>query len=113
MIDLSNKAYDITKYLVTIGLPALGSAYFALATLLSLPYGKEVVGTLSILATLLGTLMRVSSDQREDNFDGILEKTGEDEDTGIPDLKMTITSFPQDLTNAKSVRFKVVDGTAA
>ena len=41
---MSNRMYDILKYIAQIVLPALGTLYFALSTIRGLPYGEQVVG---------------------------------------------------------------------
>lgn len=58
---LSNKAYDALKFLCTIGLPALGTLYFALAQIWSLPYGEQIVGTITAVVTFLGAILKIST----------------------------------------------------
>ena len=60
---MSNKTYDILKYIAQIVLPALGTLYFALAKIWSFPYGAEIVGTISAVDAFLGALLKLSSDQ--------------------------------------------------
>ena len=60
---MSNKVYDVMKYIAQIVLPALGALYFALAKIWSLPYGTEICGTLAAVDTFLGALLKLSSDQ--------------------------------------------------
>jgi hypothetical protein len=43
-MKLSNKIYDILKYVALIVLPAVGTLYFALAGIWGFPYGEEIVG---------------------------------------------------------------------
>ena len=43
---MSNKLYDILKYITQIIIPALGTLYFALAGIWGFPYGEQIVGTL-------------------------------------------------------------------
>ncbi|MFA6777396.1 MAG: phage holin [Bacilli bacterium] len=61
MINISNKLYDILKFIASIVLPALGSLYFALATIWNLPFGEEVVGTIAVVTTFLGTVLKISN----------------------------------------------------
>ena len=56
-----NKTYDVIKYIALIGLPALGTLYFALASIWKLPYGQEVVGTITAIDTFLGALIGISA----------------------------------------------------
>ncbi|OLA70713.1 MAG: hypothetical protein BHW52_05015 [Ruminococcus sp. 37_24] len=58
---MSNKIYDILKYIALIVLPALGTLYFALASIWGLPYGEQVVGTITAIDTCLGALLGLSA----------------------------------------------------
>ena len=60
---MSNKVYDVLKYVAQIVLPALGALYFALAKIWNFPYGTEVVGTIAAVDTFLGALLKISTDQ--------------------------------------------------
>ena len=60
---MSNKLYDILKYIAQIVLPALGALYFALAKIWGFPYGTEIVGTISAVDAFLGALLKISTDQ--------------------------------------------------
>lgn len=60
-MKLSNKAYDILKYIAQILLPAMGTLYFALAGIWNFPYGEEIVGTITAIDTCLGVLLGISS----------------------------------------------------
>lgn len=58
---LSNRTYDVLKYFAQVVLPALGTLYFALSQIWGLPYGEEVVGTITAIDTFLGVLLKISS----------------------------------------------------
>lgn len=60
---MTNKAYDIIKWIVVIVLPSLGTLYFALAGIWGLPYGEEIVGTITAIDTFLGAVMMISTAQ--------------------------------------------------
>lgn len=60
-MKLNNRAYDILKYIAQVCLPAIGTFYFAIASIWGLPYGEQVVGTITAVDTLLGTLLMLSS----------------------------------------------------
>ena len=62
-MKMSNKLYDILKYIAQIVLPALGTLYFALAKIWSFPYGAEIVGTITAVDAFLGALLKISTDQ--------------------------------------------------
>lgn len=61
-MKMSNKVYDVLKYIAQIVLPALGTLYFALAKIWNFPYGAEVVGTISAVDAFLGALLKISTD---------------------------------------------------
>lgn len=58
---MSNKIYDILKWIALIFLPALGTLYFALAGIWNFPYGEEIVGTITAIDTFLGCLIGIST----------------------------------------------------
>ena len=59
---MSNKVYDVLKYIALVVLPALGTLYFALAKIWGFPYASEIVGTISAVDALLGALLKISTD---------------------------------------------------
>ena len=58
---LSNKQYDVLKWVAQILLPALGTLYFALAGIWGFPFGEQIVGTITALDTFLGVILGISS----------------------------------------------------
>lgn len=58
---MSNKLYDILKWIAQILLPAIATLYFALAGIWNLPYGEEIVGTITAIDTFLGVILGISS----------------------------------------------------
>lgn len=58
---MSNKLYDILKFIAQIVLPALGTLYFSLATKWGLPYAEQIVGTITVVDTFLGTILGIST----------------------------------------------------
>ena len=72
---MSNQTYDTLKFIAQIVLPALGTLYFALAGIWGLPYGEQVVGTITAIDAFLGAILRISSNQ--------YYKISEDEDISI------------------------------
>lgn len=62
-MPLSNKWYDMLKWIAQYFLPALGTLYFALAGIWGFPYGEEVVGTITAVDTFLGVLLGISTVQ--------------------------------------------------
>lgn len=58
---MSDKVYDILKFIAQIVLPALATFYLTLAGIWSLPYGEEISGTIMAIDTLLGACLMLSS----------------------------------------------------
>ena len=58
---LSNKMYDFWKYVAQIFLPSMGALYFALSQIWGLPYGEEIIGTITAVDVFLGALLLLSS----------------------------------------------------
>ena len=58
---MSNKTYDILKWIAQLLLPALGTLYFALASIWGFPYGEQIVGTITALDTFLGVILGIST----------------------------------------------------
>lgn len=59
----NNKVYDILKYIAQIVLPAIATLYFALSSIWGLPYGEQIVGTITAIDCFLGALLGISSIQ--------------------------------------------------
>lgn len=60
---LSNKVYDILKWVVMIAIPALTTAYVGLAAVWGWPCPDAVAKTSAIICTLLGALLGISTAQ--------------------------------------------------
>lgn len=58
---MSNKVYDVLKFIAMILLPALGTLYFTLAQIWGLPYAEQIVGTISAIDVFLGAILGISS----------------------------------------------------
>lgn len=62
-MKMSNKVYDIFKFIAQILLPALATFYLTLAGIWGLPFGKQVSGTVMAIDTLLGAILMLSSNK--------------------------------------------------
>ena len=60
---MSNETYDFLKFIAQIVLPAIGTLYFALAGIWGLPYGEQIVGTLTAIDAFMGAVLKISTDQ--------------------------------------------------
>ena len=58
---MSDKIYDILKWIALIVLPAIATLYFAIAQIWGLPYGEQVVGTITAVDAFLGALLGISN----------------------------------------------------
>lgn len=85
---MSNKVYDILKWIAQIVLPAIATLYFALANIWGFPYAEQIVGTITAIDAFLGALLGISTsryknrkkmeDQLEDGADELAEAIKEE-----------------------------------
>lgn len=63
-MKLSNKWYDVLKFVCTVFFPALGTLIFAISKIWGWPpYAENIVGTLSAISVFIGALIGISSIQ--------------------------------------------------
>lgn len=60
---MNNKVYDVLKWVAQYLLPALATLYFAIAQVWGLPYGEQIVGTITAIDTFLGVILGISTVQ--------------------------------------------------
>lgn len=60
---MTDSTYNTLKYIAQIVLPALGTLYFALASIWGLPYGEQIVGTITAIDTFLGAILMISTNK--------------------------------------------------
>lgn len=60
---MSNKTYDILKFIAQVVLPALTTFYGVLGATLNIPYTQEVITIAVAFDTMLGTILGISSKQ--------------------------------------------------
>lgn len=60
-MTMSNKTYDILKWIAQYALPAVGALYLALSKIWGFPAGEEVMGTIAAIDTFLGVMLGISS----------------------------------------------------
>lgn len=65
MIQMSNKTYDILKYVQRIAIPAVATLYLALGSIwqgiIDLPYPEQVAATLTAIDTFMGVCLGIAS----------------------------------------------------
>lgn len=84
-MKLSNKAYDILKWIALVALNAIGVFYKTAAGIWGLPYGEAVMETCAALALCIGALIGVSgatyhaerAKDAEGNYKVVLEENNE------------------------------------
>lgn len=101
---MSNKTYDVIKWIAQYLIPAAGTLYAALSKIWGFPYGSEVVGTLSAIDIFLGAVLGISSASYQG--EGTLEIHSDAEDN--KDIYRLALNVPvESLADKKTVTFKV------
>lgn len=99
----SDKLYDKLKWIAQYLLPALGTLYFALSGIWGLPYGEQVVGTITAIDTFLGVLLGISSANYNGDGTMIVNETDPEKDV----YKLQVNGPVESLSSKESVTFKV------
>jgi hypothetical protein len=112
IFKLSDKTYNFLKFLALVGLPTVASAYFTLAGQLNLANPEGVVGILTVITTVLGVMLGVSTKQFNKSgaaFDGAISITeGAD---GAKLYSLDLYGDPSTLDGKQIVSFKVGSST--
>lgn len=58
---MTNKVYDILKWVALIVLPAVAVLYGTLASIWGLPYGEQIPDTITAVDLFLGVILGVSN----------------------------------------------------
>lgn len=67
---MENTTYDILKYVAQILIPAIATLYFSVSQIWGLPYGEQIVGTLTAVDAFLGVCLGISSDNYHKSIGG-------------------------------------------
>lgn len=62
---MSNKVYDVLKWIVMIVLPACATLYAALSGIWGLPFAEQIPATITAVDTFLGVVLMISSVQHK------------------------------------------------
>lgn len=62
-MKMTDKTYNVLKWIAQYLLPAVGTLYFALAGIWGLPFGEQIVGTITAVDTFLGVILGISTAQ--------------------------------------------------
>lgn len=58
---MSNKVYDVLKFIQQIVLPAIAALYVTLASLWNFPYSEQISGTIMAIDTFMGAVLMISN----------------------------------------------------
>ena len=58
---MTNKVYDVLKWITLVALPAITALWLALANIWGFPYAEAIGATLAAITTFLGALLGISS----------------------------------------------------
>jgi hypothetical protein len=70
MFKMSDSVYDALKEFAQVWLPAIGTLYFAIASIWGLPYAEQIVGTITAVDAFLGAVLHISTKQYKEEHDG-------------------------------------------
>ena len=88
---LSKRVYDALRFAAVILLPALGALYYGVAEIWGLPKAQEVVGTIVVIDTFAGVLLRTARKSYENSdarFDGTLQVERVEGGTAVTNLRL-------------------------
>ena len=106
---ISNKAYDILRFLVQLLLPGVATLYFTLAQIWGLAGAEEVMGSISAIAIFLGAFMRLSTksyNASDTKYDGdVVVSTNPATNNLLYSLELY--DDPEHIKDMKEVRFRV------
>lgn len=69
-MKMSNKVYDVLKFIAQIALPAIATLVFTIFKIWNVPYGPEIVGTISAVDVCLGAFLGISSSAYRKEVEG-------------------------------------------
>lgn len=107
-MTISNKTYDILKWIVCIVLPAFTTLYSTIAICLNLPFTEQVVTIMVAVTTFLGVILGFSTyeyNKKEMGVNGTLII-----DQANPDMPFTELKLDEpisDVADSKNVTLKI------
>lgn len=60
-MKMNDKVYNVLKYVSLIVLPAIATFYLGLSNVWGLPYGEQISATVTLIDTLLGSMLMIST----------------------------------------------------
>lgn len=102
-MTLSNKVYDVIKWIAQYFLPALATLWITLAKIWGLPYGTEIGATITGIDLFLGAILGISSHNYQG--DGTMTVDNSDEAKDIYSLDLNVPA--EELAKKDTITFKV------
>lgn len=105
---LSDKNYAILKWIAQLFLPALGTLYFALSSIWGLPYGEQIVGTITAIDAFLGVLLGLSTaayKKSDASSDGTLLINTQDPSKDV--YRLQLNNDITELANKTAITLKI------
>lgn len=102
-MKLNDELYNFLKWMAQIVLPAMGTLYFGLSSIWGLPYGEQVVGTITALDAFLGAILGVSTAKYTGDGTLHIDTSKPDKDSYNLALDTPLDKLPE----KKSVTLKV------
>ena len=100
---LSNKVYDVIKWIAQYLLPALATLWITLAKIWNLPFGTEIGATITGIDLFLGAILGISSHNYQG--DGTMTVDSSNEAKDIYSLNLNIPA--EKLADKDRITFKV------
>jgi len=66
---LNEKSYKLLKWVAQFFLPASGTLYFALSSIWGLPYGEQIIGSITAFNIFLGVILGISTHEYNKTVD--------------------------------------------
>lgn len=109
---LQSKVYDVLKFIALIFLPAFNTLFLGFGQLWHWSHTAEIAGSIALVDTFLGALIKVSSsnyNKSDLGVDGYLSSDGTNPDTGHPNLRIVVTRDPKEILDGSVARLKIGD----
>ena len=71
-MKITNKTYDVIKWIVVIVIPAIITLYATLGNIWNFPRVEQITATLAAIDVFLGAIMQISSSKYNKTYDGTL-----------------------------------------
>jgi hypothetical protein len=106
----SSKFYDGLKQTVQVWLPAIGALYFGLGNLWGFPEVENVVGSVTVLETVLGGVVVAMASRYKKSGAAYGGDLNIYEDEDAMKLELDVSKNPEVLSKQNEVLFKVNRG---